>query len=241
MSADLKIVRFDPLRVQTENQLRSAIMSGVFLPGQKLVERDLCEKLGVSRPSLREALRRLEAEKLIVNIPHRGPMVATVSVEEARELYAVRQLLEGHAAAECARHASTEHLRELKTAVDALSLGIGNKSHPDILAAKQGFYTALLNGCGNTLVAEILGGLLARISLLRSTSLLSGSRLPASLREIKAIFNAISKRDAGLAQKLAQTHVAHAELAALAVLKASPDAKPAESQHQTNTTRRRKS
>jgi DNA-binding GntR family transcriptional regulator len=192
MSADLKIVRFDPLRVQTENQLRSAITSGVLLPGQKLIERDLCEKLGVSRPSLREALRRLEAEKLIVNIPHRGPMVATVSVEEARDLYAVRRMLEGHAAAECARHASTQQIRELKQAVDELSLAISDQSHSDILKAKQHFYAALLDGCGNTLVAEILSGLLSRISLLRSTSLLLDSRLPASLREIKAIFNAIS-------------------------------------------------
>ena len=237
MSADLKIVRFDPLRVQTENQLRSAITSGVLLPGQKLIERDLCEKLGVSRPSLREALRRLEAEKLIVNIPHRGPMVATVSVEEARDLYAVRRLLEGHAAAECASHANTEQIRELKQAVDELSLAISDQSHSDILKAKQHFYAALLDGCGNTLVAEILSGLLSRISLLRSTSLLLDSRLPASLREIKAIFNAISKHDALSAQRLAETHVAHAELAALAILKS-----PSEDTHtQPNKTQRSKS
>ena len=237
MSADLKIVRFDPLRVQTENQLRSAITSGVLLPGQKLIERDLCEKLGVSRPSLREALRRLEAEKLIVNIPHRGPMVATVSVEEARELYAVRRLLEGHAAAECARHANTEQIRELKQAVDELSLAISHQSHPDILKAKQHFYAALLNGCGNTLMAEILEGLLSRISLLRSTSLLLDSRLPTSLREIKAILNAISKHDAVSAQRLAETHVSHAELAALAILQTTSEV----SHPQTNTTHRRKS
>ncbi len=236
MTADLKIIRFDPLRIQTENQLRSAITSGVLLPGQKLIERDLCEKLGVSRPSLREALRRLEAEKLIVNIPHRGPMVATVTVEEAHELYAVRKLLEGHAAAECARHASTEQISQLKQAVDELSLGISHQSHPDILKAKQHFYAALLDGCGNTLVAEILGGLLSRISLLRSTSLLLDSRLPASLREIKAIFNAINKHDAVSAQRLAETHVAHAELAALAILKS-----PAEEAHiQPDKTHRRK-
>jgi hypothetical protein len=237
MSADLKIVRFDPLRVQTENQLRSAITSGVLLPGQKLIERDLCEKLGVSRPSLREALRRLEAEKLIVNIHHRGPMVATVSVEEARELYAVRRLLEGHAAAECARHANTEQIRELKQAVDELSLAISHQSHPDILKAKQHFYAALLNGCGNTLMAEILEGLLSRISLLRSTSLLLDSRLPTSLREIKAILNAISKHDAVSAQRLAETHVSHAELAALAILQTTSEV----SHPQTNTTHRRKS
>lgn len=235
MSADLKIVRFDPLRVQTENQLRTAITTGVFLPGQKLVERELCEKLGISRPSLREALRRLEAEKLIVNIPHRGPMVATVSVEEARELYAVRRLLEGHAAAECARHASTQQIQELKAAVDELSVAIGKKSHPDILRSKQHFYATLLKGCANALVAEILEGLHSRISLLRSTSLLFDSRLPASLREIKGILNAISKRDVARSHTLAQAHVANAEIAALAVLNSqTPMSDSANRNSQTN-------
>lgn len=235
MTADLKIVRIDPLRVQAENQLRSAITSGALAAGQKLIERELCEALGISRPSLREALRRLEAEKLIINIPHRGPMVATVSVGEARDMYAVRRLLEGHAAAECARNASDDQLRKLGDAVSQLRAGIRKKSRPDILAAKQQFYAALLDGCGNALVADILGGLLSRISLLRSASLLSDSRLPESLREIEAMLAAITQRDAVRAQKLAADHVANAEQAAMAVLTKTEDQDP-----HTTTNKRRK-
>lgn len=235
MTADLKIVRIDPLRVQAENQLRSAITSGALAAGQKLIERELCEALGISRPSLREALRRLEAEKLIINIPHRGPMVATVSVDEARDMYAVRRLLEGHAAAECARNASDDQLRKLGDAVSQLRAGIRKKSRPDILAAKQQFYAALLDGCGNALVADILGGLLSRISLLRSASLLSDSRLPESLREIEAMLAAITQRDAVRAQKLAADHVANAEQAAMAVLTKTEDQDP-----HTTTNKRRK-
>ena len=86
MTLLLPPVKAETLRAQVENQLRQAIVGGLLRPGQKLVERELCEKLGVSRPSLREALRRLEAEKLIVNVPHRGPEVASMTLAQAREI-----------------------------------------------------------------------------------------------------------------------------------------------------------
>ena len=103
MTSVLPQVKAETLRSQVENQLRQAIVGGILKPGQKLVERELCDMLGVSRPSLREALRALEAEKLIVNVPHRGPEVATMSLAQARDLYAMRRLLEGFAAHEFTR------------------------------------------------------------------------------------------------------------------------------------------
>ncbi|MGB7480377.1 MAG: GntR family transcriptional regulator, partial [Burkholderiaceae bacterium] len=68
----------ESLRSHVENFLRDAIMNGRFQPGERLRERELCELLDVSRPSLREALRRLEAEKLIKTVLHRGPVVAAI-------------------------------------------------------------------------------------------------------------------------------------------------------------------
>jgi DNA-binding GntR family transcriptional regulator len=64
------------LRHQVEHVLRQAIMLGRFAPGARLIERELCETLGVSRTSIREALRRLEAERLVCIVPHKGPIVA---------------------------------------------------------------------------------------------------------------------------------------------------------------------
>ena len=77
----------------TARKLREAIFKGIFKPGEKLVEANLCEQIGVSRGSLREALRQLAAEKLIDIIPNRGPFVAELRVDEARQLYHVRALL----------------------------------------------------------------------------------------------------------------------------------------------------
>lgn len=89
--------RPDSLRGQVVQTLREAITNGRFIPGEKLVERELCEMLEISRTSLREALRQLEAEKLITTKLHRGPTVAVMTREDAKDLYAIRALLEGYA------------------------------------------------------------------------------------------------------------------------------------------------
>src|SRR6266851_4646069 len=103
MTAELGLVRPETLRHQVENVLRQAIMSGRFAPGARLIERELCETLGVSRTSVREALRRLEAEKLVRSVPHKGPVVAIMPKKEAADLSETRGLPEVLEAAEFAR------------------------------------------------------------------------------------------------------------------------------------------
>jgi len=83
------------LRLRVEDNIREAISSGSFRPGEKLVERKLCESMGVGRTSVREALRQLEADGIITSVPHRGPTVSTISIDEGRQLYELRALLEG--------------------------------------------------------------------------------------------------------------------------------------------------
>src|SRR6185503_17938764 len=102
---------------QTVAKLREAILSGVFQPGERLLEQSLCERMGVSRTSVREALRRLEAERLITITPNRGPSVTEISWDDARAIYEVRALLEGEAAARFAERASARDLSEMKLAL----------------------------------------------------------------------------------------------------------------------------
>jgi DNA-binding GntR family transcriptional regulator len=218
MVASIDFVKPELLRSRVEDHLRRAVVSGRLRAGERLVERELCELLGVSRPSLREALRRLEAEKLIVNVPHRGPVVATISLDEARDIYALRRLLEGFAAHECARRASEELVRKLAAAAKALRDAARRRSRDGVIEAKAEFYDALLEGCGNALVREALAGLLSRVSLLRSTSLMLPERLPRSVEEIEELVERIRKGDARGARRIAEGHVRRAEVAALGVL-----------------------
>jgi DNA-binding GntR family transcriptional regulator len=218
MAPDLGLVRPETLRHQVENVLRQAIVSGRYAPGARLIERELCETLGVSRTSVREALRRLEAEKLVRNVPHKGPVVAVMSKHEAHELYALRGLLEGFAAREFARLGSEAALAQFAAAACELrDEGLAQRQE-GVLHAKAALYDVLLDNCGNTLVKEVLHSLYSRINLLRTTSLMHPERLTHSLDEIDALATALRRRDGEAAQRVAQLHVANAEQAAMRML-----------------------
>ena len=174
--------------------------------------------LDVSRPSLREALRKLEAEKLIKNVLHRGPVVASMSAKEAADLYAVRALMESYAVHEFARLASDAAIEHLETAVQDLHNAAEVRDQEQLLAAKSRFYDVILDGCENELVREMLLGLLTRINLLRSTSFSRPERLPESLKEIDQMYALIKARNATGAREAAHLHILNAEKAALLVL-----------------------
>jgi DNA-binding GntR family transcriptional regulator len=212
-----KSLKPETLRTQVENHLREEIVSGRLRPGERLIERELCESLDISRPSLREALRKLEAEKLIVLVPHRGPVVANMTLLEARHLYALRRLLESYAAREFTLHAGDGDVARLATVVERLKRHAAKNARRGVLEAKAEFYSILLSGCGNVLVKEILDGVLSRVSLLRHTSLMLPERLPESMNEITALLECIRKRDADGAHAMSQKHVENAEKAALGV------------------------
>lgn len=216
----------ESLRSHVENFLREAIMSGHFKPGERLRERELCEMLEVSRPSLREALRKLEAEKLIDTVLHRGPTVASLTIEEARELYAVRALLESHAVHEFARLADEAAVVRLGAAVGQLHEAAASGERKRLLAAKARFYDVILDGCGNQLIKEMLLGMLSRINLLRATSFSGPDRLAASLKEIDQLYSLIQARDADGAREAARLHIVNAEQAALAVLSQKTSSPP---------------
>ncbi|MGS0896364.1 GntR family transcriptional regulator [Burkholderia stagnalis] len=221
MSAEIAVVRPETLRHQVENVLRQAIMSGRFAPGSRLIERELCETLGVSRTSVREALRRLEAEKLVRSVPHKGPIVAVISREEAAELYALRGLLEGFAAHEFARLADDAAIARFGDAAKELRAQATAQDQAGVLKAKTALYDILLDNCGNALIKEILTSLYSRVNLLRATSLMHPDRLPGSLREIDKLYKALKARDADAAQEAARLHVANAEKAAMRMLEES--------------------
>jgi DNA-binding GntR family transcriptional regulator len=207
------------LRTLVEGKVRSAILSGHFKPGQRLVERELCELIGVGRTSVREALRQLEAEGLVSTTPHRGPSVSTISYEEAEQLYAVRGLLEGYAGQQFADHGSASDMLRLAEAVQKFEEAVKTLDGSAILTAKTEFYSVLMDGSGNVFLRQALMLLHNRINLLRATSMMQPGRLQHSAAEIREIHDAIKARDSGRAAAACRHHIAMAARAALAFLR----------------------
>ena len=199
---------------QTVAKLREAILSGVFKPGERLLEQNLCERMGVSRTSVREALRRLEAERLITITPNRGPSVTEISWDEAQSIYEVRALLEGEAAALFAGRVTAAELAEMKLALADFDRAVAMDAPIERLAATEQFYAVILRGCGNTIIGELIQSLVARITFLRARSMSRAGRSRQSAVEMWRMFDAIEKRNPDAARNAAINHVNAACIAA---------------------------
>jgi DNA-binding GntR family transcriptional regulator len=209
-------LRVAPVSVQSQivAKLREAIFSGIFRPGEKLSEPALCRDLGVSRTSIREALRSLAAEKLVTIVPNRGPSVTAISWEEADAIYQVRALLEAEAVALLATRVEASDLREMTAALVAFETATANNDAMARVASTTRFYDVILTRCGNPIVGELLHALHARINFLRAGTMSIPGRSQASLREMQAMLDAVSTGDAEQARKAALAHVHAARTAA---------------------------
>jgi DNA-binding GntR family transcriptional regulator len=207
-----------PVRSQTVANLRNAILTGRFPPGERLVEAELCRLLGVSRPSVREALRQLEAERLVVITPFKGPAVARIDWDEAQQIYEVRALLEGHAAYLFAARASKQEIAAMAGALTRFEDAVRRDSAAERLAYTDEFYNVMLSGCGNKVVMDLLTGLHARISFLRGRSMSQQGRSKQSAQELRRILTAIRTGDVDKARTACIEHVRRAAAASKASL-----------------------
>jgi DNA-binding GntR family transcriptional regulator len=201
-----------PVRQQVLQNLRRAIFEGRFRAGDRLVERELCDLTGVSRTSVREALRQLESEGLVVNLPNRGPVVRTITAAEAQDLYQVRALLEGLAGRLFAERASTDQIDQLRQALEdfeAAVLGAGDTGIV-VRGADRPFYEVMLRGCGNQTAHSVLRSLHDRILLLRATTLSQPGRAADTVAELRRILDAIERRDPQAAWQACVDHVQRA-------------------------------
>lgn len=195
-----------PLRRKIIASVRQAIELGTLKAGERLVEKDLCRDLNVSRTSLREAFRELEAEGLLTNQP-RGLVGTKVTEEEANNIYRVRAALEALVSEQFAQGATAAAQGELKEAVDKLERAYAERRYDLILSAKKEFYETLCRGANNLIVLDLLNRLNSRITQLRSASLSDPSRGLASMAEIRDLTAALLARDAAAARAAAITHV----------------------------------
>lgn len=202
------------VRDQTYQKLRQAIISGHFVPGQRLVERDLCLLVGVSRTSIREALCLLEADKLIFVEPHKGPCVAKLSAETAATIYEVRSVLESLAGQLAATRASEAEIVALHGSVGEFEAAVKDGDLELLVTIAARFYEILLTASRNPIIHEILNALNARIAILRRTSMSDPGRSEVSATEMREIAEAIAARDPRRAATACATHVDRASIAA---------------------------
>ena len=213
--SDLKVVReTKTLRELTLDKLRDAIVRGYFPPGARLVERTLCDELGVSRTIVREVLRHLETEGLVDVAARQGPVVARLNPAQVSEIYELRGLLEANAARACAGRSTPELVKQLRGIRKKIEAAFQAEDLSAVLAHTEHFYDALFEGAQKTVSLAVVKSLNARINRLRALTIATPGRSTESNREMNRMLDAIERRDGEAAFAASIAHISRtAELA----------------------------
>lgn len=208
-----------PVREQTVQILREAILNFDLRPGQRLIEREFIDRLGISRTTFREALRELTTEGLVTVVAQKGARVSTPTKKEAADLYEIRAALESLMVTRFIERASDGEIKALSDTVDDFEDVVRRTTDTiELLAVKEGFYRVLLDGAHSPALEQVLAGIKARVRALRSTSLSKPGRANETVNELRAIVVAIARRDARDATELNYLHVQRACSIALSQL-----------------------
>ena len=208
------------LRELALERMRSAIVAGTFEPGGRLVERTLCEQLGVSRSVIREVIRHLETEGL-VEMGKQGPIVATLDWDDARQIYDIRALLESAAVADCAARAGAATKDRLAAILDDLDRNAAGHDPSTMLAATIEFYALIFASSGHDVAWEIVARLNSRISRLRVMTLGTANRTVSGPARLREIYDAIGRNDPDGAAAACRLHIAEAAKIAESILSES--------------------
>ncbi|SAL84479.1 GntR family transcriptional regulator [Caballeronia arvi] len=195
------------LRELALQKMRTAILDARFLPGDRLVERALCDELGVGRTVVREVLRHLETEGLVESLPNQGPIVAILDIDTAAEIYEIRALLEGEAAMACARHADANIIVGLEDCIARIQAAFDAQDHHAVRDLTTAFYERMFIGGEKHVAWEIVQSLTARINRLRALTIASDDRGRQAVQEMRQVLAAIRANEPAGARDAARAHV----------------------------------
>ncbi|ESR23743.1 GntR family transcriptional regulator [Lutibaculum baratangense] len=198
------------LRELALNKLRDAILERRFRPGERLVERKLCELLGVSRTVVREVLRHLEAEGLVEILPHHGPIVARLDLETVEQIYEMRMVIEVMVVRSCAERIGAADVDLLRVHLDEIRAGFAASDIRRVMRGTSAFYEVLFTAAGKTVAWDVFRNLNARINQLRSYTLWSPGRNVTGPGEMQAMLDAIGAHDPDAAEAACRLHVGNA-------------------------------
>lgn len=206
------------LHEEVATRIRSMVFERQLVPGQWIDELALARDWQISRTPLREALKVLAAEGLVVAVPRQGCKVAEIAESDADELFPVMALLEGRCAYEAASKAGAQDIARLQRLHDQLERHAGAHDIDGYYRVNHEFHCAVQALAGNRWLDRATGDLRRFMRLLRGRQLNLPGRIEASLDEHRALMDALRRRDAGRAERVMHDHLM-AQLAALKALR----------------------
>lgn len=207
----IRLDSYQPLREVVCETLRDAIVNGVLKPGERLMEIQLAEELGVSRTPVREAIRKLELEGFVIMIPRRGTYVADLSIKDINEVFEVRTALEVLAAGLATERITEEELEQMERLLVHIGEYIETGDFEKIVEADSRFHDILYQATRNDRLIQIINNLREQLTRFRSISMAYPGRIKNTLEEHSRLVEALAGRDHDLAERLATEHMENSE------------------------------
>lgn len=210
---------YKPLREVIFNSLREAIIIGELRPGERLMEVQLAEKMGVSRTPVREAIRKLELEGLVDMIPRKGAHVAELSIKDIMDVLEVRASLDGLATSLAAERITDDELKELKHINGQFASYIEKENLNGSIKKDVEFHDIIYRASRNDKLISIINNLREQVQRFRVIYLKEYNNSKNLIKEHNDIFEAVSSRSMENARNIAKTHIMNQESTILSSLK----------------------
>lgn len=215
---DITPISRRPLHEEAVGKLRALIVQGSLPPGARLNERMLCEQLGISRTPLREALKLLAREGLVLLLPNRGAQVAPLEPGRLAEALEVMGALEALAGELACRHASAERIAQVRRLHEEMLAMHARGDRASYFRHNQAIHLAIVEASGNATLASTYRQLNANVLRARYMANLSKERWDEAVREHEEMLTALNARDVERLKRLLRDHLAHKLAAVLQAL-----------------------
>ncbi len=210
---------YKPLREVIFNTLREAIIVGELKPGERLMEVQLAEKMGVSRTPVREAIRKLELEGLVLMLPRKGARVADLSVKDIMDVLEVRSTLDGLASGLSAERITADEIKELKHHLSQFISYVEKSNLQGSIKKDVEFHDIIYRSSRNDKLIQISNNLREQVQRFRVVYMKDYSSTKELVKEHTEICDAITSRDSVAARECAQRHIKNQEEAIIRSVK----------------------
>lgn len=202
---------YQPLREAVCESLKQAIRSGKLAPGERLMEVQLAEELGISRTPIREAIRKLEQEGYVIMLPRRGTYVSSVSVHDVQEIFEIRSALESLSIGLAARRIEPDELSQLWQLLSDFEKYLKLNDIDNVVKTDIEFHGLLYSVSRNERLGNIIYNLKEQLARFRKLSMSYPGRLHDTLEEHREMVEAIENSDVEAARDAAERHMERAE------------------------------
>ncbi|MCP3465601.1 MULTISPECIES: GntR family transcriptional regulator [unclassified Bradyrhizobium] len=191
------------------SRIRDILLDGEIPPGARIPERELCERLQISRTPLREALKVLAAEGLVQLLPHRGSRAAKLTDKDMRDLFEVCQGLEALAGELACERITEDEIDEIAAAQTAMAQHYRDGDLIQYYRCNRAIHEAIVTAAGNPVLASLYNSVTARIRRARYVTPMTQQRWALAVREHEAILNALQRRDGTGLSHILRAHLRH--------------------------------